>query len=85
MMSLRVVSVWFQVSVVSRYHDVTLIFSIFTFPTFLRLPNVSASVPQTFAAITELQKKGYNIPSYPDNPQTDAEKDILLRYQKVPS
>jgi monomeric isocitrate dehydrogenase len=67
---------------VSRCH-----IDVFTYwcPTSFRLPNVSASVPQTFAAITELQKKGYNIPSYPDNPQTDAEKDILLRYQKVPS
>ncbi len=49
----------------------------------VKLPNVSASVPQLKAAIAELQEKGYNIPNYPEDPQTDAEKDIKSRYDKV--
>ena len=40
-------------------------------------------MPQLEAAITELQAKGYGLPDYPDDPQTDAEKDIKARYDKV--
>ena len=49
----------------------------------IKLPNVSASVPQLKAAITELQGKGYALPDYPDEPQTEAEKAILARYNKI--
>jgi len=49
----------------------------------IKLPNISASLPQLKAAISELQGKGYNIPDYPENPQNDAEKDIKARYAKV--
>ncbi|WP_395738065.1 NADP-dependent isocitrate dehydrogenase [Prosthecobacter sp.] len=49
----------------------------------IKLPNISASVPQLKAAIAELQGKGYNVPNLPENPQTDAEKDIKARYAKV--
>ncbi|MGE3988499.1 NADP-dependent isocitrate dehydrogenase [Pseudorhodoplanes sp.] len=49
----------------------------------MKLPNISASIPQLKAAIKELQGKGYDIPDYPDNPATDAEKDIKARYAKV--
>ncbi len=49
----------------------------------IKLPNVSASVPQLNAAIKELQGKGYNLPDYPENPQTDEEKEIQARYSKV--
>ncbi len=49
----------------------------------MKLPNVSASIPQLRAAIKELQGKGYNVPDYPDNATTDAEKDIRARYGKV--
>jgi len=49
----------------------------------IKLPNVSASIPQLKTAIVELQKKGYKLPDYPDNPQTDAEKDIRARYDKI--
>src|SRR6201989_2740525 len=49
----------------------------------MKLPNISASIPQLKAAIKELQGKGYNVPVYPDNPTTDAEKDIKARYAKV--
>ncbi|MGD9806696.1 MAG: NADP-dependent isocitrate dehydrogenase [Hyphomicrobiaceae bacterium] len=49
----------------------------------MKLPNISASIPQLKAAIKELQSKGYNIPDYPDNPATDAEKEIKTRYAKV--
>ena len=49
----------------------------------MKLPNISASIPQLKAAIKELQGKGYNVPDYPDNPTTDAEKDIKTRYGKV--
>jgi len=44
---------------------------------------VSASVPQLIEAITELQQKGYKIPSYNPNPTTDQEKEIKNRYAKV--
>ncbi len=49
----------------------------------MKLPNISASIPQLRAAIKELQGKGYNVPDYPDNPTTDAEKEIKARYAKV--
>ncbi|GEP45952.1 NADP-dependent isocitrate dehydrogenase [Brevifollis gellanilyticus] len=49
----------------------------------IKLPNISASVPQLKAAIAELQAKGYKLPDLPENPQTDAEKDIKARYAKV--
>ncbi len=49
----------------------------------IKLPNVSATPPQLKAAIKELQSQGYNIPDYPDEPQSDAEKAIKLRYSKV--
>ena len=49
----------------------------------MKLPNISASIPQLRAAIKELQGKGYGVPDYPDNPTTEAEKDIKSRYDKV--
>ncbi len=49
----------------------------------IKLPNVSASVPQLKAVIKELQAQGYNIPDFPEAPATDAEKDIKARYGKV--
>jgi isocitrate dehydrogenase len=49
----------------------------------MKLPNISASIPQLKAAIKELQGKGYDVPDYPDNPATDAEKDIKARYARV--
>jgi isocitrate dehydrogenase len=49
----------------------------------IKLPNISASIPQLKAAIKELQDKGYNVPDYPDNPANDAEKEIKSRYGKI--
>lgn len=49
----------------------------------VKLPNISASLPQLTAAIAELQAKGYNIPNYPANPQTEEEKAIKAKYSKV--
>jgi isocitrate dehydrogenase len=49
----------------------------------IKLPNVSASVPQLKAAVAELQAKGFALPDYPENPATDAEKDARARYDKV--
>ena len=49
----------------------------------IKLPNVSASIPQLKAAIKELQTQGYKVPDYPEAPKTDAEKDIKARYGKV--
>jgi isocitrate dehydrogenase len=49
----------------------------------IKLPNISASIPQLKAAIKELQGKGYDVPDYPDNAATEAEKDIKSRYAKV--
>ena len=49
----------------------------------IKLPNVSASVPQLKAAITELQAKGHAIPDFPDSPVTDADKETRARYAKV--
>jgi len=49
----------------------------------IKLPNISASIPQLKAAIKELQSQGYKIPDYPEDPKTDAEKEIKTRYSKV--
>jgi len=49
----------------------------------IKLPNVSASIPQLQEAIAELQAQGYNIPDYPEEPLTDAQKDASSRYAKV--
>lgn len=49
----------------------------------VKLPNISASVPQLIAAIEELQNKGYKIPDYPEEPKTDEEKEIKSRYNKI--
>lgn len=49
----------------------------------IKLPNVSASVPQLKAAIAELQSHGYKIPDFPEEPQNDAEKEIKSKYAKV--
>ncbi len=49
----------------------------------IKLPNISASVPQLKAAVAELQAKGYKLPDYPENPATEAEKEIKARYAKV--
>ncbi|MFN5263721.1 MAG: NADP-dependent isocitrate dehydrogenase, partial [Pseudanabaena sp.] len=49
----------------------------------VKLPNISASLPQLTAAIAELQAKGYNIPNYPADPQTEEEKAIKAKYSKV--
>jgi len=49
----------------------------------IKLPNVSASIPQLKECIAELQKQGYKLPEYPENPKDDKEKDIKARYAKV--
>lgn len=49
----------------------------------IKLPNVSAAIPQLKTAIAELQQQGFDIPNFPDDPKTDAEKDIRTRYAKV--
>ncbi|WP_114781855.1 NADP-dependent isocitrate dehydrogenase [Botryobacter ruber] len=49
----------------------------------IKLPNISASIPQLTAAIKELQGQGYNIPDYPADPQNDEQKDIKARYAKI--
>ena len=49
----------------------------------IKLPNISASIPQLKAAITELQSQGYDLPDYPDEPKNDAERAIRDRYAKV--
>mgnify|MGYP006196389143 FL=1 len=49
----------------------------------IKLPNISASVPQLQAAIKELQAQGYALPDYPENPTSDADKDAKARYDKV--
>jgi len=49
----------------------------------IKLPNISASVPQLKEAITELQKKGYALPDYPDEPTNDTDKEIKSRYDKI--
>jgi isocitrate dehydrogenase len=49
----------------------------------IKLPNISASIPQLKAAIKELKSQGYNIPDYPEEPKNDAEKEIKAKYGKV--
>lgn len=49
----------------------------------IKLPNVSASVPQLLSAIKELQDQGYDVPDYPEDPKTDEEKAVQKRYGKV--
>ncbi len=49
----------------------------------IKLPNISASVPQLVEAIKELQSKGYDLPDYPEDPKNEAEKQIKARYDKV--
>ena len=49
----------------------------------IKLPNVSASVPQLKGAIAELQAHGYNVPNFPEDSQTDAEKEIKAKYSKI--
>ncbi|RBM18586.1 NADP-dependent isocitrate dehydrogenase [Streptomyces sp. PT12] len=49
----------------------------------IKLPNISASIPQLKAAIAELREQGYALPDYPDDPKTDEERDIRARYDRV--
>ena len=49
----------------------------------IKLPNVSASIPQLMAAIKELRSHGYNLPDYPEEPKTDAERELQARFAKV--
>ncbi|SVE38734.1 uncharacterized protein METZ01_LOCUS491588, partial [marine metagenome] len=49
----------------------------------IKLPNISASIPQLVTAIEELQSHGYNVPNFKEEPETDEEKDIQARYAKV--
>ncbi|MEP3843895.1 MAG: NADP-dependent isocitrate dehydrogenase [Paracoccaceae bacterium] len=49
----------------------------------IKLPNISASVPQLVAAVSELQSKGYDLPDYPEAPKTDAEKAVRARYDAI--
>jgi len=49
----------------------------------IKLPNISASIPQIKAAIKELQSQGYKVPDYPEDPKDDKEKEIKARYDKV--
>ncbi|SEJ07266.1 isocitrate dehydrogenase [Azotobacter beijerinckii] len=49
----------------------------------IKLPNISASVPQLKAAIKELQQQGYKLPDYPEEPKSDKEKDVKARYDKI--
>lgn len=49
----------------------------------IKLPNISASIPQLKEAIAELQKQGYNIPDFKENAATDLEKDVKARYNKI--
>jgi len=49
----------------------------------IKLPNISASIPQLKAAIKELQDQGYDLPDYPEEPSTDQEKDVKARYDRV--
>ncbi|MEU6242229.1 NADP-dependent isocitrate dehydrogenase [Streptomyces sp. NPDC047024] len=49
----------------------------------VKLPNISASIPQLKAAVAELQAKGYALPDYPEDPKTDEERDIRARYDKI--
>ncbi|WP_431954810.1 NADP-dependent isocitrate dehydrogenase [Actinacidiphila sp. bgisy167] len=49
----------------------------------IKLPNISASIPQLKAAIAELQAQGYALPDYPDDPKSDEDKDVRARYDKI--
>lgn len=49
----------------------------------IKLPNISASVPQLVAAVKELQAQGYDLPDYPEHPQTDADKEARRRYDAI--
>lgn len=49
----------------------------------IKLPNISASIPQLKEAISELQKKGYALPDYPDEPKTEEEKQVRAKYDKI--
>src|SRR5439155_1705017 len=49
----------------------------------IKLPNISASIPQIKAAVKELQSQGYKVPDYPEDPKDDKERDIKARYDKV--
>src|SRR5215471_10215199 len=49
----------------------------------IKLPNISASVPQLQATIAELVQQGYSVPAYPEDPKNDAEKKVKARYGKV--
>ncbi|HEX6150920.1 NADP-dependent isocitrate dehydrogenase [Nocardioides sp.] len=49
----------------------------------IKLPNISASIPQLKAAVKELQEQGYDLPDYPENPQSDEEKAVRATYDKV--
>src|SRR5690349_19215413 len=49
----------------------------------IKLPNISASIPQLKAAIAELKEQGYDLPAYPDDPQTDDEREARERYDKI--
>src|SRR5437867_12049128 len=49
----------------------------------IKLPNISASLPQLRAAIDELRSQGYDLPDYPDDPKDDTERDIRERYDRV--
>ncbi|MEV5569262.1 NADP-dependent isocitrate dehydrogenase [Spirillospora sp. NPDC052269] len=49
----------------------------------IKLPNISASIPQLKAAVAELRDQGYALPDYPDDPKTDEERDVRARYDKV--
>src|SRR2546430_1073666 len=49
----------------------------------IKLPNISASIPQLKAAVAELQAKGYALPDYPDDPSTDEEREARARYDRV--
>ena len=49
----------------------------------IKLPNISASIPQLKAAVAELRSKGYDVPDYPDDPQTDEERDVRARYDRI--
>jgi isocitrate dehydrogenase len=49
----------------------------------IKLPNISASIPQLKAAVKELQEQGYDLPAYPESPQTDEEREARARYDKV--
>src|SRR5690606_19316768 len=49
----------------------------------IKLPNISASVPQLKEAIEELQQRGYKLPNYPEEPENDTEKAVKAKYDKI--